>query len=439
MRPDYHFTPRKNWLSDPNGLVHDGAEWHLFYQYNPLGEDWGNMSWGHATSPDLAHWTEHEIALRANDNRMVFSGSAVIDDRNTAGFGFDAKVAVFTAALGGGVQRQVQSLAYSNDGHSWSEFDGNPVLDLGLADFRDPYVFRHARSESWVMVVVKSDEHIAQIYRSPDLKRWTLSSQIDASDAPGRVWECPTLVEIPVAGTDRMTWFFKVDALHDAPGAGALYLTGDFDGYRFLADDSGWRILDHGRDFYAAIAWNGPRDQFGRPVWIGWMGNHSYQHEFPERGWRGVMSAPRRLSAREKDGRVVLAQEVEPSIAALFTAFSPLDAAEPLVPLACRIRIAPDHSASITISDGHGSLFTIAPREDRWEFLRSNADLPFLDCQAEIERQQDVGLDLWIDTETIEVLSTHGIQSASFQHRPSGNGLAISTVDPNSLLVAHPA
>lgn len=188
MRPHYHYTPRANWLSDPNGLVHDGERWHLFYQYNPQGEDWGHMSWGHAVSRDLTRWDELAPALLDDERRMVFSGSAVIDHTDTAGFGREAMLALYTAAATGEPQHQAQALAWSGDrGASWSDYPGNPVLDLGMADFRDPYVFRHVPSDSWVMVVVKSNEQVAQIYRSDDLRQWVLASEIAGEAAPGRV------------------------------------------------------------------------------------------------------------------------------------------------------------------------------------------------------------------------------------------------------------
>ena len=220
VRPAYHYTPRMNWLSDPNGLVHDGCRWHMFYQYNPQGEDWGHMSWGHCVSNDLARWQELEPALLDDAHEMVFSGSAVIDQADHAGFGPGAMVAFYTAALAVEPPVQAQSVAYSNDGGiGWMRFAGNPVIDLGMADFRDPYVFRHEASEAWIMVVVKSCEQTAQIYRSENLINWRLASEISAGPAPGRVWECPTMVELPVESGTGTRWLFKVDALHDAPGA----------------------------------------------------------------------------------------------------------------------------------------------------------------------------------------------------------------------------
>ena len=435
MRPLYHYTPQANWLSDPNGLVHDGERWHMFYQYNPQAEDWGHMSWGHAVSGDLAQWDELPVALPDDGHRMVFSGSAVIDHANTAGFGPDAMVALYTAAATGEPQHQAQALAWSTDrGVSWSDHPANPVLDLGLADFRDPYVFRHEPSDSWVMAVVKSNEQVAQIYRSPDLLRWTLASEIAAGDAPGRVWECPTLIQLPVLGSARTRWLFKVDALEGAPGAGALYLTGSFDGYAFVPDGP-WQVIDNGSDFYAAIAWNGPRDELGRPVWIGWMGNHSYQKHFPRKGWRGVMSLPRRMGLREQDGVLRLAQMVEPAILRRFAAPCSLPTSG-AIDIAVRIDLAPDFAGTLELSDGQGSRFTVRADCDRWLITRRDAVLPFLDADTELVRRDGEGLSLWLDSETIEALTPDGTGAASFQHRPAGPALSVETDQPQHVSVA---
>lgn len=435
MRPLYHYTPQANWLSDPNGLVHDGERWHMFYQYNPQGEDWGHMSWGHAVSRDLAHWDELAPALLDDDRRMVFSGSAVMDRAGTAGFGREAMVALYTAAATGEPQHQAQALAWSSDrGTNWSDYPRNPVLDLGMDDFRDPYVFRHEPSASWVMVVVKSNEQVAQIYRSEDLKQWVLASEITGEAAPGRIWECPTLVELPVNGGGQTRWLFKVDALHDAPGAGALYCTGGFDGHGFHRDGP-WQVVDQGRDFYAAIAWNGPRDEAGRPAWIGWMGNHSYQHAFPKKGWRGMMSTPRRMGLLERADGLRLAQLVEPSVAGLFGDFGAL-VADGLIDVASRIELSAEFSGAMSLTDGQTSRFTIRAEGDRWLLQRRDTALPFLEQDAVLQRRDGEGLSLWIDSETVEVLTPDGTGSASFQHRPATARLSVETEQPQRVSVA---
>lgn len=435
MRPLYHYTPRANWLSDPNGLVHDGERWHMFYQYNPQGEDWGHMSWGHAVSTDLVRWKELPVALLDDDRRMVFSGSAVIDHANSSGLGDKAMVALYTAAAIGEPQVQAQALAWSTDqGDTWTDHPGNPVLDLGLADFRDPYVFRHGASDSWIMVVVKSNEQVAQLYRSPDLLRWALASEIAAGDAPGRVWECPTLIELPVLGSMASRWLFKVDALEGAPGAGALYLTGSFDGYRFVPDGP-WQVIDHGRDFYAAIAWNGPRDECGRPAWIGWMGNHAYQKHFPLKGWRGVMSLPRRMALIQRADGLMLSQQVEPGVAGLFGELVALPASGRLG-VASRVELGGEFSGEATFSDGASSRFTVHAEAGQWRLVRRNSRLAFLDADATLERRDGEGLSIWLDSETIEVLTPDGTGSASFQHRPATARLLVDTDQPQHVSVA---
>jgi sucrose-6-phosphate hydrolase SacC (GH32 family) len=435
VRPAYHYTPAANWLSDPNGLVHDGQRWHMFYQYNPQGEDWGHMSWGHAVSDDLAQWDEWSPALLDDANEMVFSGSAVIDHAGSAGFGAGAMVAAYTAALAGDPPVQAQALAYSCDGgREWTKFASNPVLDLKMADFRDPCVFWHESSAAWIMVVVKSNEQVAQIWRSGDLRQWHLASEFPAGSAPGRVWECPTLVELPVVGRPDLTrWLFKVDALHDAPGAGALCWVGAFDGFRFRPD-SPVQVIDEGRDFYAAIAWNGPRDGAGRPVWIGWMGNHAYQHAFPKRGWRGVMSLPRRMSLAEHGEGLVLAQEVEPSVSALFAPPAPL--ATVTIPLASRLSFAPDFTGTLTLHDDMTSRCTVIATATTWQLHRDDSALPFLTATATLDRRAGEGLDLWIDSETIEALTANGTGSASFQHRPASPALRVETDQPRAVSTA---
>ncbi len=393
------------------------------------------MSWGHAISDDLALWQELAPALMANGKTMVFSGSAVMDGAGSAGFGRAAMAALYTAAATGETQHQSQSLAYSLDnGKSWMQHPGNPVLDLGMADFRDPFVFRHQQSESWVMIVVKSNEQVAQIYRSPDLANWKLASEIHAETAPGLIWECPTLVELPVLGGEGTRWLFKVDALHDAPGAGALCRIGQFDGFRF-EPESEWRVVDQGRDFYAAIAWNGPLDAEGRPAWIGWMGNHAYQHDFPKRGWRGVMSLPRRMGLVQRDGALVLSQQVEPSVDRLFDDFGPLPD-DGFVPVASRIELAREFAGTLVVSDLVESSFTLRAESARWVVVRHDTALPFLDAKFTLERRENDALSIWLDSETVEVVTSDGTGWCSFQHRPAQGKLKIHADRPEWLSVA---
>ncbi|MGC4982885.1 GH32 C-terminal domain-containing protein [Streptomyces sp. DT193] len=244
-RLQFHFTPEKNWMNDPNGLVYYQGEYHLFYQYNPNGNSWGDMSWGHAVSKDLVHWKQLPLALAHDDKEMVFSGSAVVDWDNTTGFGTKknpAMVAIYTSySKSTGIQ--AQSLAYSTDrGRTWTKYQGNPVLDIGSKEFRDPKVQWYAPTKSWLMTVSLSTEHKVRFYSSKNLKDWSLLSDFGPSGATGGVWECPDLFPLAVDGDKKkIKWVLVVNINPGgiAGGSAAQYFIGDFDGKKFTADDKG--------------------------------------------------------------------------------------------------------------------------------------------------------------------------------------------------------
>ncbi|MFF5983280.1 GH32 C-terminal domain-containing protein [Streptomyces olindensis] len=244
-RPQFHFTPQKNWMNDPNGLVYYQGEYHLFYQYNPNGNSWGDMSWGHAVSKDLVHWDELPLALSHDDEEMVFSGSAVVDWDNTTGFGTKKNppmVAIYTSAYKDS-GKQAQSLAYSTDrGRTWTKYQGNPVIDIGSKDFRDPKVQWYAPTRSWLMTVSLSAERKVQFYSSKNLKDWDLLSEFGPAGATGGVWECPDLFPLAVDGDkNNVKWVLVVNINPGgiAGGSAAQYFVGDFDGKKFTADDKG--------------------------------------------------------------------------------------------------------------------------------------------------------------------------------------------------------
>jgi fructan beta-fructosidase len=322
-RPQVHFSPQHNWTNDPNGLVYFHGEYHLFFQYNPFGDEWGHMSWGHAVSKDLLHWQELPVAIPEEGNTMIFTGSVVVDRENSSGFcapKSECLVAVYTghSKTPEGI-RQAQDLAYSrDDGRTWKKYDGNPVLDLHLKDFRDPSVSWDERTRRWVMAVSLPTEHKVRFYGSKDLKEWTqLSDFGPAGDVAGE-WECPDLLQIPSADGKEKIWALKVGLNPGAPqgGSGEQYFLGSFDGKSFTALDEpgshGW--TNYGKDDYCAISFNGlPAGQ--RPVLLGWMNNWQYASKLPTAPWRGQMSLPRRLSfLRDKDG---LALKQEPVVAPL--------------------------------------------------------------------------------------------------------------------------
>jgi fructan beta-fructosidase len=312
-RPAYHFTPELNWMNDPNGLVFFQGEYHLFYQHNPHGNTWGHMSWGHAVSKDLLHWQHLPIALHDEYGLMAFSGSAVVDWRNSSGFGRNGEPPLVAIYTGHGHGRQTQDLAYSTDrGRSWTRYDGNPVLDIGESEFRDPKVFWHEPAGRWVMVVSLAVQKRLQFYGSPDLKNWTLLSEFGpagVSDKPN--WECPDLFELPIENEPGATrWVLEADMGSGsiAGGSGGEYFTGRFlDTGAFEADSIASRWVDYGRDFYAPVSWSDIPESDGRRIWIGWMNNWQ-TNLIPTYPWRSAMSIPRELTLRRIDGEIRLCQ-----------------------------------------------------------------------------------------------------------------------------------
>jgi fructan beta-fructosidase len=231
-------------MNDPNGLVYLEGEYHLFFQYNPFGDRWGHMSWGHAVSRDLVRWQHLAPALLEEDGVMIFSGSAVVDRQNTSGLGSAGQpllVALYTGHHAAD-PLQTQNLAYSTDrGRSWVKYGGNPVLDVGRKDFRDPRVFWHGPTGRWVMVVALPDERRVSFYASRNLSEWEYLSDFGPAGSTAGIWECPDLFEVPVEGTAGSRWVLIVSVGDHAPagGSGCQYFVGDFDGVRFTAKPMG--------------------------------------------------------------------------------------------------------------------------------------------------------------------------------------------------------
>jgi fructan beta-fructosidase len=302
-RPQFHFTPAQNWMNDPNGPVFYKGEYHLFYQYNPFGDEWGHMSWGHAVSPDAVHWRHLPVALAEENGVMIFSGSTVVDWHNTSGFCREQSclVAIYTGYT---EKLQTQNVAYSNDqGRTWTKYAANPVIDLDLKDFRDPKVFWPEPSHKWIMVAALPDQHKVRFFASPDLKHWTALSDFGPAGATGGVWECPDLFELPVEGESGKTrWVLSVNINPGgvAGGSGDQYFIGQFDGTRFTNENPPQQVLwaDYGRDFYASASFSDIPASDGRRVWLGWMDNWDYASKLPTHPWRGFQSMPRTLSLR---------------------------------------------------------------------------------------------------------------------------------------------
>ena len=337
------------------------------------------------------------------------------------------QVATLETWLGTTLFNRAQSqLSLTDAGRTFAAYPGNPVLDLGLADFRDPNVFWHAPSGRWIMVVVLSNEQRALVYGSVDLKAWEQLSEISGAQAPGEIWECPLLIELPIEGTGQNRWLFKVDVLRGAPGSGALYQTGTFDGTRFVPDGPAagplWQVADMGREFYAAIAWHEPRDLAGRPVWIGWMGNHAYQGRLPKQGWRGAMSLPRRLSLRREGGRYVLRQVVEPA-AVESVPLVQSDAAK--LPMSARIELPAAQDFTLTLADADGRLLMLERHGEKAVLTRRDPVSPFLDSSQPLRIGRQSAITLWLDHGSAELFADDGEVCATLQHRMAGAELAM--------------
>jgi len=243
FRPQFHFTPAKNWMNDPNGMLYYDGEYHLFYQYNPFGDKWGHMSWGHAVSRDLAHWEHLPVALYEENGVMIFSGSAVVDWRNTSGFGQNGKPPLVAIYTGHYTEKplQDQQIAYSNDrGRTWTKYAGNPVLDIGEKDFRDPKVRWHEPTQRWIMTVAWPVERKIRFYASPNLKDWSHLSDFGPAGSTSGIWECPDLLPLKVEGSRAEKWVLIVNVGSGAAagGSGCQYFVGEFDGTKFALDPS---------------------------------------------------------------------------------------------------------------------------------------------------------------------------------------------------------
>ena len=299
-RPNYHHTPKWGWMNDPNGMFYKDGTWHLYFQYNPYGSLWENLSWGHSTSTDLIHWTSQPTAVTPDGLGMIFSGSAVVDKNNTAGHGKDAVVAFYTSAGTG----QTQSMAYSNDGGAtFTKYEGNPVLTSPARDFRDPKVFWNDEAGHWNMVLAVGQE--MQIFSSADLKEWKYESAFGHGYGNhGGVWECPDLMKMKVAGTGEEKWLLICNINPGGPfgGSATQYFVGRFDGRTFTCESrpevTKW--MDYGKDHYATVTFSNAPD--GRHVALAWMSNWQYANQVPTLQYRSANSIARDLGLFEYQG-----------------------------------------------------------------------------------------------------------------------------------------
>lgn len=321
FRPAYHHTPLYGWMNDPNGMYYKDGVWHLAFQWNPYGSKWQNLSWGQSISRDLIHWeTELDPVIEPDGLGMIFSGSAAIDRTNSAGFGKDAVIAMYTSASAS----QVQSLGWRNDKcRTYNIYEGNPVLTLE-SEARDPKIFWSSEHHEWIMILAHALEHEMLIFSSPDLKEWTLQSHFGKGlGAQDGVWECPDLFELSVEGSTEKKWVLLCNlnpgGIHG--GSATQYFVGDFDGKVFTPDlDADGNVptkwLDFGKDHYATVSFSDAPD--GRRAVIGWMSNWQYAAEVPTLQYRSANTLPREMGLfRGEDSQLYVSSVPSPELLSL--------------------------------------------------------------------------------------------------------------------------
>ena len=421
-RPQIHFTPAKNWMNDPNGMVYADGTYHLFYQYNPQGNDWGNMSWGHATSTDLMHWKEQTVAMTRDELGAIFSGSAVIDKNNTAGFGDNTMVALYTSAgeTGDVAGKQQQSIAYSTDGgKTFTRYTGNPVIKNNDDNLRDPKVFWHEGSKQWVMALAKGWARGVEFYGSTNLTNWNHLSTfvIDLTGRPSFQWECPDLIQLG----DKWVLLVSVNPGGPVLGSGMMYFVGNFDGKEFKADALDYPLwLDYGMDCYAGVTWSNTGD---RKIMIGWMNNWTYAGAVPCSPWRSAMTLPRELKLIDYDGKPLLANTVVSEIDKIAeswqTAGTSLDVKDAYQ---LRIILQLDQKSTITLSNGSNEKYVLdvsasdrtvtAHRTSATGQTSFNGTFSVPSIQAPLNVSgNSVTLDIFVDQSSVEVFTENGSMS----------------------------
>ncbi|MBS7367676.1 MAG: DUF4980 domain-containing protein [Prevotella sp.] len=348
-RPIYHHTPAYGWMNDPNGMFYKDGVWHLYFQHNPFGSQWENMTWGHSTSTDLVHWTFEGDPVQPDVWGAIFSGSAVVDKENTAGFGKDAVVALYTSAA----ESQIQSMAYSTDnGKTFTKYEGNPVITSNVPDFRDPHMFWNEDIKKWNMILA-AGQHM-EIYTSDNLKEWKLESSFGAEYGNhGGVWECPDLMKMKVKGTDKEKWMLICNINPGGPfgGSATQYFIGDFDGFKFVCDTKPevTKWMDYGKDHYATVTFDNAPD--GRHVAIAWMSNWQYANLVPTKQYRSCNSIPRDLGLFEYDGDIYCSVLPSPEMTAARKTKKPGKA----ITEACELIVNPKRDVTIiTLSNDKG-------------------------------------------------------------------------------------
>ena len=410
-RPIYHHTPAYGWMNDPNGMFYKDGVWNLYFQHNPYGSQWENMTWGHSTSTDLVHWKYEGDAVEPDALGTVFSGSAVVDMENTSGFGKGAVIALYTSAG----ESQTQSLVYSTDnGKTFHKFEGNPVITSNVPDFRDPHMFWNEDIKKWNMILA-AGQHM-EIYSSDNLKDWKYESSFgEKYGNHGGVWECPDLMKMKVRGTDKEKWMLICNINPGGPSGGSAtqYFVGDFDGHKFTCDSKPevTKWMDYGKDHYATVTFDNAPE--GRRVAIAWMSNWQYANQVPTQQYRSGNSIPRDLGLFEYKGETYCSVVPSPEM----TAARSKKAGKKLT-ASCEMVVNLKGNATITLSNDKGEnvVMNYDAKAETFSMDRTKSGkMDFSKDFAAVTKAPTYGkisqLRIFIDKSSIEALDADGKMS----------------------------
>ena len=410
-RPVYHHTPAYGWMNDPNGMFYKDGVWNLYFQHNPYGSQWENMTWGHSTSTDLVHWKFQGDPVQPDALGTVFSGSAVVDKENTSGFGKGAVIALYTSAG----ESQTQSMVYSTDnGKTFTKYEGNPVITSNVPDFRDPHMFWNEDIKKWNMILA-AGQHM-EIYSSDNLKDWKLESSFgETYGNHGGVWECPDLMKMKVRGTNKEKWMLICNINPGGPfgGSATQYFIGDFDGHKFTCDSKPevTKWMDYGKDHYATVTFDNAPE--GRRVAIAWMSNWQYANQVPTQQYRSGNSIPRDLGLFEYKGETYCSVVPSPEM----TAARSKKAGKKLT-ASCEMVVNLKGNATITLSNDKGEkvVMNYDAKAETFSMDRTKSGkMDFSKDFAAVTKAPTYGnisqLRIFIDKSSIEALDADGKMS----------------------------
>lgn len=403
FRSIYHHTPVYGWMNDPNGMFYKDGVWHLYYQYNPYGSQWENMTWAHSTSTDLIHWKNHGEVIQPDALGTIFSGSSVVDKENTAGFGKDAVVAFYTSAGAA----QTQSIAYSTDnGETFKKYVNNPILTSDVPDFRDPNVFWNEEVKQWNLILAAGQQ--MNIYSSKNLKDWKYESSFgEGYGNHGGVWECPDLLKMG----DKWVLICNINPGGPFGGSATQYFVGSFDGHKFTCESKPevTKWMDYGKDHYATVSFSNAPD--GRIVVLPWMSNWQYANQVPTQQFRSANGLPRDLGLYSYNGEDYVSVKPSPEV---FAAFEKKPSGR--LQSAAYIEVTNIKSnASIVLSNDKGERVTMVYDGKNATFSMDRTESGVTDFHSDFKAKTEAptngvikSMQIFIDRCSIEAFDTEG-------------------------------